>query len=145
MRPTWDEVFLAQAFTLAKRSTCVRAHVGCVIVRDNRPIAMGYNGSVSGGKHCDEFDDKCQMADGHCITSIHAEVNAIVNASANGVSVAGATAYITHSPCWQCLKVLQQAKISEIVYSKAYRYDELLALAAKHNFNPKFRQVIYDG
>lgn len=145
MRPTWDDVFVGQAELLAKRSTCCRAQVGCVIVRDNRPISMGYNGSVSGSKHCDEFDDKCQMVNGRCCTSIHAEINAIINSAANGTSVAGAIAYTTHSPCWECLKVLLQAQIQEIVFVNKYRlFDDIIALANAHGFKLNMRQVNND-
>ena len=142
MRPSWDEIFLGQAALIAKRSTCPRLHVGCVLVRDNRPISMGYNGSVSGTAHCTDFLDGCHMRDGRCQTAIHGEANCILNAALNGVSCASSTAYITHSPCWDCLKLLAQAGIKEIVFSDKYhRFDEVMAIAAKHGIVMPFRHI----
>ena len=96
-RINWHEYFMAQAMLLALRSTCERLNVGATIVKDNRIIAGGYNGSVSGEDHC--IDVGCYLEDGHCIRTIHAEVNALLQCSKNGVSTESASVYVTHFPC----------------------------------------------
>ena len=75
-RLAWDEYFAAQALLISNRATCNRAKVGAVLVKDNKVIATGYNGSVSGTDHC--LEDGCLMVEGHCVRTIHAEVNAIL-------------------------------------------------------------------
>lgn len=102
------------AVKAAGRSTCDRAHVGCVIVRDNRQLSTGYNGSISGLDHCDDAGHL--VVNGACIRTIHAEENAIVNAAKLGISLDGSTAYITHFPCWRCFRSLVQVGIKRIVY-----------------------------
>ncbi|MCB0159778.1 MAG: dCMP deaminase, partial [Caldilineaceae bacterium] len=89
-RPSWDEYFMDIAFTVAQRSTCDRAHVGCVLVRDRRMLCTGYNGAPAGLPHCDEVGHL--MIDGHCVRTLHAEQNAIIQAALHGVSTQGATA-----------------------------------------------------
>ena len=74
-RLAWDEYFAAQALLIANRSTCKRAKVGAVLVKDNKVISTGYNGSVSGTEHC--IDHDCLVIEGHCVRTLHAEVNAI--------------------------------------------------------------------
>lgn len=102
----------------AARSTCPRAQVGCVIVRDKQVIATGYNGSPPGAAHCTQ--DGCQMEHGHCVRSIHAEVNAIGQAARRGTAVSGSTAYVTHTPCRQCQKTLVAAGVQFVVVDKPY-------------------------
>src|SRR5210317_1196415 len=96
----------------AARSTCKRASVGCVIVASNQILATGYNGSASGRSHC--TDEGCYMDGDHCIRTIHAEVNAIGQAAKKGVSINGASAYVTHTPCMACCKALAAAGIRHI-------------------------------
>jgi dCMP deaminase len=117
-RPTWDEYFLDIAFSVAERSTCDRAHVGAVLVRDKRILATGYNGSPAGLPHCDEVGHL--MVDGHCVRTLHAEQNAIIQAALHGISSEGATAYVTHQPCLTCAKMLINAGIRRVVYSGNY-------------------------
>src|SRR6185312_9890322 len=99
-RASWDEYFMQIARDVATRATCDRKHVGAVIVRDKCILATGYNGSIRGLPHCDE--DGHLMEDGHCVRTIHAEANAIIQAARNGVRIEGATVYVTASPCWGC-------------------------------------------
>ncbi|WP_071131053.1 ComE operon protein 2 [Enterococcus timonensis] len=120
-RIPWDQYFMAQALILALRSTCDRAKVGATIVRDRRIIAGGYNGSVSGDEHC--IDVGCYVVDGHCVRTIHAEMNAILQCAKFGVATSGAVVYVTHFPCLQCTKMLLQAGITKIYYMKDYRND----------------------
>jgi len=122
MRPDWDSYFMKIAFAISERSTCDRAFVGCVLVRDKRILTAGFNGSPSGLEHCDE--DGHLMVNGHCVRTIHAETNAIIQAALHGVSTKGATCYVTHFPCINCTKVLINAGIGRIVYRDAYRIDE---------------------
>jgi dCMP deaminase len=133
---------MQQALVLSKRSTCLRAQVGCVLVKDTHPISMGYNGSVKGSLHCNQLEGGCHLINGKCGTCLHAEEQAVIF----GSGVVGAQAYVTHSPCWHCLKILVQAGISEIIYLKDYRLTETLELAAKHQIKlPLLRQVSLDG
>lgn len=90
-RPDWDLYFIRIAMEVASRSTCPRASVGAVIVRDNRILASGYNGAPAGEPHCTEVG--CDMVDGHCKRAIHAETNAIAQAAKYGISLEGATLY----------------------------------------------------
>ncbi len=122
MRPDWDTYFLRIARVVGERSTCERAHVGCVLVVDKRILTTGYNGSPAGQEHCDDIGHL--LVDGHCVRTIHAETNAIIQAALHGVSTKGATCYVTHYPCINCTKALINAGITRIVYSVAYRTDE---------------------
>jgi dCMP deaminase len=120
-RPSWNEYFMNIAHEVAKRSTCDRAQVGAVIVRDKRILTTGYNGSPRGLPHCSEVG--CLMDNGHCVRTLHAEQNAIIVAALHGVITAGATIYVTHQPCFICAKTIINAGISEIVYDKEYQDD----------------------
>ena len=117
-RLAWDEYFAAQALLISNRATCNRAKVGAVLVKDNKVIATGYNGSVSGTDHC--LEDGCLMVEGHCVRTIHAEVNAILQGAERGIPK-GFTAYVTHFPCINCTKALLQAGIVKITYKANYR------------------------
>lgn len=123
-RPTWDEYFMATAKLIASRSNCDRLKVGCVIVssgnRKNRLIAAGYNGWLPGTPHAS------RMRDGHEQATVHAEQNAIADAARRGSSVDGCTAYVTHYPCINCVKVLAAAGIAEIKFHEDYRNDLLV-------------------
>ena len=121
-RIDWDQYFMIQAALLASRSTCNRLSVGAVLVRDKRIITGGYNGSVSGDAHC--IDEGCYLRDGHCVRTIHAEMNAILQCAKFGISTDGASLYVTDFPCLQCTKSLLQAGIKEINYIRNYHNDE---------------------
>lgn len=122
-RLSWQEYFMNLAMTVSQRGTCDRAYVGCVIVnRENRIVSTGYNGSIKGNPHCDEIGHT--MRDGHCIATIHAEMNALLYCAKEGISVNGCIAYVTHFPCLNCTKSLIQAGISKIYYNNAYRVDD---------------------
>ncbi|WP_353948025.1 ComE operon protein 2 [Sporolactobacillus sp. Y61] len=120
-RLSWDEYFMAQSHLLASRSTCTRLVVGATIVRDKRIIAGGYNGSISGGVHC--IDEGCYVVDGHCVRTIHAEMNAILQCAKFGESTDGAEIYVTHYPCLPCSKAIIQAGIRRVYYTNDYRND----------------------
>ena len=121
-RISWDEYFMAQSHLLSLRSTCSRLSVGATIVKDKRIIAGGYNGSIKGDEHC--IDVSCKVIEGHCVRTIHAEINAILQCSKFGVCTEGATIYVTHFPCLNCTKSIIQAGIKEICYANDYRNNE---------------------
>lgn len=121
-RITWDQFFMAQCHLLALRSTCTRLAVGAIVVRDNRIIAGGYNGSISGGDHC--IDHGCYVVDNHCVRTIHAEMNALLQCSKYGIPASASTLYVTHFPCLQCTKAIIQAGVKNVFYAKDYRNNE---------------------
>lgn len=122
-RKSWHQYFMEITEMVASRSTCDRAFVGCVLVNDdNRIISTGYNGSTAGQPHC--FDTGHTMRDGHCIATIHAEMNALLYCAREGISVKNCRAYVTHFPCLNCTKALIQAGIKAIYYGKSYRIDD---------------------
>jgi dCMP deaminase len=118
-RASWDDYFMAIAREVASRSTCDRKHVGAVIVRDKMILATGYNGSIRGLAHCD--DDGHLMEDGHCVRTVHAEANAIVQAARNGVRLERGHIYVTASPCFGCFKLIANAGIEKVVFGEFYR------------------------
>ncbi len=140
-RIDWDQYFMVQAALLASRSTCKRLSVGAVLVRDKRIIAGGYNGSVSGDDHC--IDEGCYLRDGHCVRTIHAEMNAILQCARFGMSTDGASLYVTDFPCLQCTKSLLQAGIKEINYIRNYHNDDYAMKLIKLK-NVRLRQVNLD-
>jgi dCMP deaminase len=117
-RPTWDDYFMGIALQVARRSTCDRARVGAIIVKDRRILTTGYNGSPAGLPHCDEIGHL--MVAGHCVRTLHAEQNAIIQAALHGVGVAGGTMYVTHQPCLTCAKMIINAGIRRVVYGGHY-------------------------
>ena len=121
MRPDWDSYFMKIAFAVSERSTCDRAFVGCVLVLEKRILTTGFNGSPAGQPHCDEVGHL--MVEGHCVRTIHAETNAIIQAALHGVSTKGSTCYVTHFPCINCTKALINAGITRLVYCNNYRID----------------------
>ena len=122
MRPDWDSYFMKIAYAVSERSTCDRAFVGCVLVLDKRILTTGFNGSPAGQDHCDEVGHL--LVDGHCVRTIHAETNAIIQAALHGVSTRDCTCYVTHFPCINCSKALINAGIIRLVYNVAYRVDK---------------------
>lgn len=117
-RISWDQYFMAQSHLLSLRSTCTRLEVGATIVRDKRIIAGGYNGSVTGSVHC--TDEGCYVIDGHCVRTVHAEANALLQCAKFGVPTEGADVYVTHFPCLQCTKQLIQSGIKTVYYAEDY-------------------------
>lgn len=127
-RPTWHQYFMTITRQVAERSTCLRAKVGAVIVRDKNILATGYNGSPAGLPHC--LDVGCLIyrsttpsgeVEENCFRTIHAEINAIAQAAKNGAVIRDADIYITHTPCIHCFKVLINTGIKRIFYEKPYK------------------------
>jgi dCMP deaminase len=140
-RIEWDQYFMAQSFLLSSRSTCTRLSVGATIVRDKRIIAGGYNGSIAGGDHC--IDKGCYVVDNHCVRTIHAEMNALLQCAKFGVPTEGAEIYVTHFPCLQCTKSIIQAGINVIYYAEDYKNDPY-ALELLEQANVKVEKVPFD-
>ena len=128
-RSNWEEYFMNIAKQVASRSTCDRKHVGSVIVRDKTILSTGYNGSIRGMPHCDEAGH--MMENDHCVATIHAEANAVLQAAKNGVMIEGAEVYITASPCWICFKMLANTGIKKIYYGEFYMDERIFDVAKK--------------
>jgi dCMP deaminase len=127
-RLSWDSYFMSVAAVVSSRATCHRKFVGAVIVRDRTILSTGYNGSIAGTPHCSEVGH--MMEEGHCVATIHAEMNAIIQAARNGVAIEGAGIYITASPCWSCFKALANGGIRRICYGEFYRDERSFRVAA---------------
>jgi dCMP deaminase len=120
---TFDQIFMNLANDLAKRSHCVKAHVGAVLTKDTRIISIGYNGPPAGTHNCDEEWPETGCArdsKGSCSLALHAEENAILYAVKNGANLEGATLYTTLSPCLTCSRLIFSAGIKKVFYDKSY-------------------------
>ncbi|MBD3868901.1 MAG: dCMP deaminase family protein [Acidobacteria bacterium] len=126
-RVDWHTYFMNIAGQAATRSTCDRKNVGAVIVRDKTILSTGYNGSIRGLPHCDDVGH--MMENGHCVATVHAEANAIIQAAKNGVRIEGAELYTTASPCWNCFKLIVNAGIVTVYYGEFYRDERSLEIA----------------
>ena len=120
IRPSWDQYFKELVLITSKRSSCEKLHVGCLFVKDNRIIAQGYNGYISGCEH------KMIIKDNHNIATIHAEQNTITDCAKRGVSSNNCTAYITYYPCFNCMKLLTSSGITYIKYINDYNNDHFV-------------------
>lgn len=125
MRPDWHTYFVEFAKVAATRATCQRLKVGAVVVVDKQVVATGYNGSAPGLPHC--TDVGCDVVGGHCIRTVHAEMNAIAQAARRGVKIDGASIYTTAAPCWNCFRVLLNAGIAEYIWVLDYRFEGEMA------------------
>lgn len=129
-RPSWDEYFLKITADVSERATCVKRQVGAIIVKNNRILSTGYNGSPKSFEHCAE--DTCirqQMGlpsgqRHELCRGLHAEQNAIIQAAVHGVSIDGGTMYCNYQPCAICVKMIINAGIKKLIYSGGYP-DEL--------------------
>ncbi|MCX5747111.1 MAG: cytidine/deoxycytidylate deaminase family protein [Proteobacteria bacterium] len=128
-RASWDEYFMSIAQVVATRSTCPRKYVGSLLVRDRTILSTGYNGSIRGMPHCSDVGH--MMEDNHCVATIHAEANAVIQAAKNGVIIDGATNYVTASPCWSCFKMLANSGVKRICYGEFYRDERIFEVATK--------------
>ena len=131
-RPSWHQYFMTITRQVAERSTCKRAKVGAVIVRDRNIVATGYNGSPAGLPHCTDvgcliYSSRTPTGEieENCFRTIHAEINAIAQAAKNGASIRDADIYITHTPCIHCFKVLLNTGIRAIYYEREYKLHTL--------------------
>ena len=119
-RISWEEYFMKTAQLASVRSPCERLQVGCVLVKNNRLISMGYNGFLGGCEH------KSIVRDNHEQATIHAEINAVTDAAKRGVSIDGAEAYVTHYQCLNCYKALASSGVKKIYYNTDYKNDPVV-------------------
>ncbi len=126
-RVSWSQYFMNIAREVATRSTCDRKNVGAVIVRGKTILSTGYNGSIRGLPHCDEAGH--EMEDDHCVRTVHAEANAIVQAARHGTRIEDSEIYVTASPCYNCFKLIANAGIKKIYFGEFYREERILAHA----------------
>jgi dCMP deaminase len=124
-RPSWDRYFMDMAVVAARRSTCNRLQVGCVLVLHEHVIATGFNGAPRGLAHCSA--EACNAAN-RCTNTVHAEANALAQCAKHGHRVDGSTAYVTHLPCDQCCGLLINAGVQEIVYGTPYTPSRAVAM-----------------
>jgi dCMP deaminase len=121
IRPSWDEYFMKIAMLVSERSTCLRHHVGAILVKDRRVITTGYNGAAAGVKDCLELGclrNQLGIPSGErheICRAIHAEQNAIIQAAKHGENIEGSTIYCTHSPCIICTKMMINSGVKRIV------------------------------
>lgn len=133
-RVSWDEYFMKIAFLVAERSTCLRRHVGAIIVKDKRVLTTGYNGAAKGIKDCTErgcLRNEMNIPSGtrhEICRAIHAEQNAITQAGLHGITINGGTLYCTHSPCIICAKMAVNAGITRFVSCASYQDEEFVKL-----------------
>lgn len=135
LRPSWDEYFMQIADVAATRSTCLRRHVGAVLVSDRHILATGYNGVPAGIEHCltrgclrEELGIPSGQQHELC-RGLHAEQNALIQAARHGgIAADGAVLYCTAHPCVQCTKMLINAGVKRIVYRDSYPDDLSMAL-----------------
>lgn len=125
-RPSWDEYFMKVASLVSERSTCLRHHVGAVIVKDKRIIATGYNGAAKNMPDCTELGclrDELKIPSGtkhEICRAIHAEQNAIIQGAFHGISIKDSIMYCTHTPCMICAKMIVNAGIKEVISYQDY-------------------------
>jgi dCMP deaminase len=123
-RVSWEVYFMNIAKEVGTRSTCSRKHIGAVIVRGKTILATGYNGSIRGLAHCDEAGH--EMDNTHCVRTIHAEANAIVQSARHGVRIEDSEIYITASPCYDCFKMIANVGIRKIYFGEFYRDERIM-------------------
>lgn len=123
-RPSFDDIYMGLAQSLAKRSHCVKLKVGAVIAKDTRIVSLGYNGPPAGTHNCDvEWPEEgCERSSkGSCSLALHSEENAILYAAKNKVSLEGATLYVTLSPCLPCARMIFTSGIHKVLYLDSYK------------------------
>ena len=139
IRLDWDRYFMSIAILGSIRSPCNRLKVGCVIIKNNRLVSMGYNGFLPNSKHVS------RIRDNHEQSTVHAEQNAISDAASRGVSVNECTAYITHYPCINCFKILIAAGIKKIIYLNDYKNDNLIIHLKNDITDIQIKKLDYDN
>lgn len=137
-RVDWTEYFMNIAEQVATRSTCNRKNIGAVIVREKTILSTGYNGSIKGAPHCDDFGH--DMENGHCVRTVHAEANAVAQAAKHGVTIDNSEIYITASPCLTCFKLIANAGIKVVYYKEFYRDERINEYAKQAGI-----KLIYTG
>jgi len=140
-RPAFDDIYMELAVNLARRSHCIKRHVGVVLAKETRIISIGYNGPPSGTHNCDEEwpEVGCPRdSKGGCSLAIHAEQNAILYAVKNNISVEGSTLYTTLSPCLACARIIFSMRIRRVIYLNSYAEHKGIASDEGVDFLRKF-------
>ena len=125
-RPSWDQYFMRMAVLASSRSTCLRRHIGAVVVKDRMVLSTGYNDTPRGLPNCgDGGCARCasDVPSGQALDTclcLHAEQNGIIQAAYHGVAIAGAAVYITNQPCLTCAKMIVNVGIRRIVFGGDY-------------------------
>ncbi|MEQ8925848.1 MAG: dCMP deaminase family protein [Fulvivirga sp.] len=122
-KPNFDDIYMELAVNLAKRSHCIKRHVGAVLTKETRIISIGYNGPPSGTHNCDDEwpEQGCPRdSKGGCSLAIHAEQNALLYAVKNKTEVTGATMYVTLAPCLACSRIIYTMGVKKVIYLKSY-------------------------
>ena len=128
-RPDWQTYFMDLARLVASRSTCLRRRVGALIVKENRILSTGYNGTPTGIRHCLErgcLRDELKIPSGQrheLCRGLHAEQNAIIQAAYHGVSIESGEIYCTNQPCIICAKMIINAGLKKIIIGNSYPDD----------------------
>jgi dCMP deaminase len=126
-RINWNDYFLCLAILTSIRSPCNRLHVGCVLVKNNRVVSVGYNGFLAGEKH-ESIIRTTSDGREHEMATIHAEQNAICYGGNAGISLKKTIAYITHYPCLECAKLLTSCGVTHVYYHDDYHNDPLVSV-----------------
>lgn len=122
-RPGFDKIFMELAINIARRSHCVKRHVGAVLTKDTRIISIGYNGPPAGTHNCDEEwpEEGCERdSRGSCSLALHAEQNALLYAVKNNTNVEGSTLYLTLTPCLPCARMVLSMGVKRVIYLYSY-------------------------
>jgi dCMP deaminase len=141
VKPDFDDIFMELAVNLAKRSHCIKKHVGAVLVKDTRIISIGYNGPPSGTHNCDEEfpETGCNRdSKGSCSLALHAEQNAILYAVKNKATVEGSTLFVTLAPCLACARIIYSMGIEKVIFLYSYAAYKRLPLDEGIEFLTKF-------
>lgn len=133
-RISWTEYFSDLCKLVSKRSPCERLQVGCVLVKNNRIIATGYNGFLPNAPH------QSIVVDNHEQATIHAEQNCIADCAKRGVETENSIAYVTHYPCINCYKILIASGIKEINYIDDYKNNVIIE-AINKNLDVKINKI----
>lgn len=150
-RPGWNDYFMLLAKLAATRSTCFSRPVGCVIARDKRLLATGYNGAVPGTWHCiDRHECYWRQEKNHVegvdprelSRAVHAEINAIAYAARAGISLEGASAYCTLSPCVNCFKSLIVAGIKHVYFEHIYDFNNAGGDKFLLNYYQEYKELV---
>lgn len=148
-RPSWDDYFMAIVKIIATRGTCDRLYTGSVLVKNNRIIATGYNGAPPGFPHCDDVGHL--LEEGHCVRTIHGELNPFLQAARQGAtSTEGATLYTKYSPCIHCTKYIIACGIKRVVVGKIYRNHQAIDILKEagveveiYRENPEWQKELF--
>ena len=145
-RQSWDDYFLAHAELTATRSTCVRRHVGCVMVRDHHIVACGYNGAPRKAPHCTDVGcvrSGLPSGERHDLCrAVHAEANALAQAARFGISLEGVACYVTIRPCCHCMRLLIQAGVERVVWHGEYPDEETVKVCRESGYEARDSEIV---